>query len=447
MCIDVFAPGQCIDIDFMLEQIWFTLDGNGGVTIEEVYDLLLRNPGGSGPLENLLLLFPHDSTKAVRGDDRELDLQTLSLHPARPDSMARYEWLYKDAPSWVDGPGSEVVVRVSADPDDPHEMWRPLRGKELDLTPSFPEKMKPLHKQLLSETSKTLLQLSIQPALAADQQAWIRVIVKPKKLDVAGKRCRRLPDTSVEILNDWRLAVVCPLNVRDRLNAGLFAKARKATSPEAATAYRKLHEMIVADGFFAKGTSTRICDHRIALIACEGIDLLEGSVSHTVKSHGTIPLGDPERIGLWWGAGSKRNERDDLVHNAQAIVDRLKETNEPISRRSLQRDLAPSGKYKAFSMLVDKAIEAGLLTEGEGYISLPLPRTRERLSEGMAKLRGLYLHPARDPATGEINPLMGCFRDLHPFAINFRLSWFPPRLADRLVEFFLGRRRPKKPRR
>ena len=51
MCIDIFRFGQRLDIELLVEQIWFSVnkDSPGELDITEIYDVLIKNPErGSG---------------------------------------------------------------------------------------------------------------------------------------------------------------------------------------------------------------------------------------------------------------------------------------------------------------------------------------------------------------------------------------------------------------
>ena len=430
MCIDIYAPGLCIDVLFLLEQIWFerSKDGDEQAVITEVYDFRLSNPLGNPPLSSLLVLFPHDCTVKTRGK-RTHQAQAWSLGPDVPKQLSRYDWPYYGDAKWVDTQHTRASRSVAVDPVHPYEPVKSFDGVVLTGRIGFPESLENKHLDLLADSRKSLLALDISPALGPGEEGWLRVVVKPVRFDHADARARALPGSKLAIIYDQRLAVTCPLIVRDRLSVGLRAKHVATESSEGDGGYQELERVLFTDGFAVPGTSTRIEDHRVALITCGDIDIMEGSCTDGVVSYGVVSLSE-DLTALWWGGGSSRNRECDLVHNAERVIERLKHINRPDNRNEIARDLAPSGKYEAFATLLDNMIEASLLVETDGY-NVSLPNDWEgQLPIRLAKLRSMY--PSRAVQDGSAHSLMYDFRDLHPFMINFRLWWFASGLASRI---------------
>lgn len=424
MCVDIFAPGLCIDVEYLLEQIWFDppSDSDDKVGITEVYDCRIANPACNPPLKELLLLFPHDCTisHGIERADREIQAHVLSLGPAAPQQ--RYDWPYSGETAWVGDPRHRVFQRTYAvDPDDPRELLKPFPGKLLLGVLDFPQGLDGCHLNALAGVRKTLATVILDAPLGGGEVGWLRLEVRPQSLDHRGARRRYFPGIDEPLFYDRRLSVTCPLIVRDSLQIRLLSK-QKAAKPHKVPIYQALNDFLLLEGFGKSGTSTRIEDHRIALVACGGVDIVEGSSTSAIDFYGEIPFQEEERIGLWWGGGSSRNRQNDLVHNVNRVIHRLEYIGRPENRKEIERDLAPSGKHEAFATLLGNMIDIGLVSEGhDGRVSLP--RGFEgNLQERMVKLRSRYVRPL-DP--GEIpNTLMFEFTDLHAFMLSFRLWWF-----------------------
>ncbi len=96
MCIGLIAPGRCLNIDFLHEQLWFSInpDSPEKLEITEVYDILINNTTSHEPLEEILAMFPHDCTflQTVMLYERRIilillvngkNLITISLYPGK----------------------------------------------------------------------------------------------------------------------------------------------------------------------------------------------------------------------------------------------------------------------------------------------------------------------------------------------------------------------------
>jgi len=130
-------------------------------------------------------------------------------------------------------------------------------------------------------------------------------------------------------------------------------------------------------------------------------------------------------MGFWWGAGAIHNEDADLVHNAERVISRLSFIDRKEKRREIQRDLAPSGKHEAFALLIGKMLDAGLVscdnpTSEDPQIALA-SREKGAIATGLLRLRQLYARYSEGKP--EEQQLLAEFSDLHPFRIDYRVSW------------------------
>lgn len=438
MCIDVFAPGRCVDIGLLLEQIWIDPleDTDKRAQLTEVYDLHIRNPKGQGVLDALYMLFPHDCT-VLQGGNRRI---AITVEPMKHDEWPRrHDWIYTKEPEWVDDESGEsctIRTHYSADAVPKHGRRQDPEGKMLDGTFGFPEQLDD-HGQtdLLASMERTCVVLRFNDALKEGDSGWLRLIVRPQHIQFPDPRARIFKGAAV--LYDQRLAITCPLLVRDELEVRLLVPVRSPESAPVGTPDERaaLHESVFANGLHVKGTSTRIQDHRVAVIASGDIDLLEGNVMPHVISYGEVPLSHLQghHLGLWWAGGCNQNKDHDLVHNARRVLNRLGYVNKALMLKDIVRDLAPSGKHEAFSALVANMLQVKLLKwydSGQDNAATPdelkliclcdkplSDRTEKRLLE----LRRLYANPDGDDAH-----LMREFSDLHPFRISFR-AWWPTR--------------------
>ena len=99
MCIDVFRFGQRLDIELLVEQIWFSVnkDNPGELDITEVYDVLIKNPKGSPECKEVWALFPHSCFK-----NGSFQITALPVLPppgaAANDPYEQYNWPFGGYP-------------------------------------------------------------------------------------------------------------------------------------------------------------------------------------------------------------------------------------------------------------------------------------------------------------------------------------------------------------
>lgn len=432
MCMDVIVPGQCINVEFYSEQVWVKRreDVPDALSFDEIYDLCLCNPQGSPPVESLWLLFPHDYTRKY-STNRAYEIKTWPMNVSLWTAQAQRNWPYVCAPDHSDS-GTRATWHYFSEP--PHlrgQRHRSLEGAVLYCDKEgvgSPLRLEERHIDLLTgpEITKTLVCAKLERPLRPGDRGWIRIVANPQNLD--GLPCRAIsyPNIPHPFEYEQRSNISCPLLVRDMLFIKLEEFEKDASDPELTAACEHIRNVVCVDGIYRPGTATRIADHRLALIAEEGIEICDTACTGHIKLLGRIP--HLEKTGystILWGGGSNRNRDVDLVHNVQRIRDMIRH-NGPKSKAELAIALAPSGTHEAFCVLIDNMVKTGILTPGAlGTLELHHDLTA---SEGdlqdfalLTLLRNLY-----SPASHEHRlELLGEFADLHPWKIDFRLKWFP----------------------
>lgn len=458
MCIDIFAPGRCIDIDFLHEQIWFDIDLSAStrLIVTEVYDILIRNPKHNSSLTQVHALFPHDCTalrnvwkadpqtydevkdawKKLSASDAKsgslIKVQPITVNHDMPEVYSKYNWPFVSAP--------EPCA------DKQHILWRPLEeltfprswhdrnsqyyeGLPLRVKVDFPDELQSriAFLKLLSKekVGKTLVRIDFSPGIEPGDKGWLRLIVNPSSLPYSrlGLESKMVPCMPYPIAYGRKLEATCPLVVRAGLELFLQDFYKKDGGDLILENYQDLLKFLREEGYQKTGTSTRISDHRVALVASnKDIDIIETHATHGMDFYGVVPLEDDSpRTAFLWGGGSNRNTDDDLVHNIWAILNKLT-TSEGRSADAfdLVRDLAPSGKNLAFRFLIGQMINVGLLSEHEDLVKIVKDVFDEDMESRICQLRTLY-------STSDLNQdeqnLLNEFTDIHPFKIYFRVSW------------------------
>jgi hypothetical protein len=185
-----------------------------------------------------------------------------------------------------------------------------------------------------------------------------------------------------------------------------------------------IRSVALTNGAFHKGTSTRIVDHRLALVATEDIEVCDPACVGSMEFLDRIPpLEEEGYTAILWHGGSNCNRQSDLVYNAKRAIDMV-HYNGPKTKSELALALSPSGKHEAFCLLIDNMVKIGLFipTPQSGLLELPsdLGRNDPCSDLRMTELRRLYSAPSSEVQL----KLLEEFTDLHPFRIDFRLKWF-----------------------
>jgi len=439
MCVDVFVPGTCIDVDLLLEQVWFQESGTDGFSVEEVYDLRIINPPGNQPIDRLFMLFPHNCSSIANGK-REPSVRVVDMSPPARQAHRPYEWFYDGEADWQDPKSKQVILRSYVGTEiepwqkrGPGMPGKPLRGTCECLFQGS-------QGEVIASLKHTLVCVKFVDGLRLDEgeAGWLRLVVTPA-VD------KEWPARAAEFqLGPWvklarrRLFVTCPLIVRTTLEGRLSFFTGEAQSEEIREHCRSVEATLFGEHLNVEGTTTRIRDHRIALLACgQRLDICEASCSRNITFVGELPTSstgaehEPDKTvhGLWWAGGSDRNQDKDLVHNARRVIDRLVYKKGQDIKTEVIRDLAPSGKHEAYAFLVENMLSTKLLEPVDAKIALPkamFDQVRGHLNEQevakcMVELRKLYAS-AKAWADEKHGPLYREFRELHPFRVHFRLD-------------------------
>jgi len=433
MCIDLFRPGECITLEFLLEQVWFRQqrDAADELEIDEIYDILIYNPHGNPPLDWLWALFPHDCTRRAK-DGREPQVEVGSLQPGTDPSP--WDWAFKGPPIWKDRSQNEIERTFAVDPPLVRDAsTKSVVGVLLAPDVKMPSELDRELQDALADLKKTVVLLDLTSCpLAAGKRGWLQLRVRPASVDEPAAKSQRFPFMPEPFQFSRRLSVMCPVLLRDKIDVLLSHEIWNTKNPQAAQKYRRLSNVLFSQGIYRSGTCVRIEDHRISIITCGDIDIHEATCSKGATFYGVIPQrvmpaieADDQRstptTALHWACGAHRNREFDLVHNAQRVVDRLSYIGREDSIEEIVRDLKPSGKHEAFSGLVGRMRDTGILKPHSqpGFVVLEADqKTRE---QGFAALRKMYAgsHGTNDAQL----PFLKDFPDLHPFRIDFRLSW------------------------
>jgi len=424
--MDVLSPGCCIDIKHYLEQIWISIskDAKHGVDITEVYDLCIYNCIGSPPLKDLWLLFPHDYT-IKEGDKHTATIKVLPMTPAVCKQDPKYEWAYDTPPKRSKG---SFITRSFYDepPSLGGKKHVTHKGKILvseDKDVGFPADLGPEHLEILARTTvkKTVLCATLEEPLHEGEQGWIRVIAKPQRLDAVEPKRKLFPKTTDLFVCEYRMVIQCPIIVRQMLDLRLDSSSLKDLYNQC----EHIRNVVFSNGVYCKDTSTRITNHRLALIATEDFDICDSNCAGSMECLGRIPpLEEQGHTAILWHGGSNSNRQFDLLHNARRIIDMVHHTG-PKTKNHLALALSPSGKHEAFCVLIDKMVEVKLLkitAAQDEPLALPdnFDRDNPFSDYRMTKLRRVYSADSTEKQVG----LLQEFTDLHPFRIDFTLKWF-----------------------
>jgi hypothetical protein len=396
MCIDIFCPGSCLDIDVLLEQIWIEprKDASGELYITEVYDLLISNPQGQESVNELWALYPNDCTEKKTDGTRQINLKVWPVTPSSPPEMKRYEWAFPRT-DWADSTKTSVARMCLATPSDPLEDYtNKLTGKVLNADCTFPGFLNPQLQNILSDDKvrKTLILLKLKTPLDSNTKGWLRFIVRPSKLDQTQIKPVSLLGSFFPLFFKRRLTVACPGLIQDSLQASLSLKSQDGHQEHQQC--QEIRQQFVENGFYKRGTTTRVENQWIAVIGLDGVDVGNECCSFPGRYCGVIPrLENPTWTGLWWECGSVKDPDHDIVEIVKRIISQMEYHNGQGDKLQLAWGLAPSGTHEAFCSLIDNMAHIGLLSKVSDT-QFRLPDDHPRLMvERMVKLRQLYALP------------------------------------------------------
>lgn len=184
----------------------------------------------------------------------------------------------------------------------------------------------------------------------------------------------------------------------------------------------------------AKGTSTRVADHRIALVVPkEGMDIYDTvPTTKGVLFYSILPLRETH-LAFLWGCGSNRNVEDDLIHNAMRVIHRLA-MFPGTPKQAVTRQLSPSSKYEAFFLLVNTimADQIALVRCAPQTELLDLRNDKVYGPASLPQEDGFDCNfLGEDYVAGRLagydSKLPTQFCDLHPFRVFSPVVWMNPR--------------------
>ena len=467
MCIDLFRFGNRLDILFLLEQIWFKVNPQqpNHLFVTEVYDILLKAPKGSGEMNEVWALFPHNCFNGSIYQVRTPRVIPWEESGEESKEYEKYDWLFNGSPEWSNSENKTGIIRdvpletqdtfgKPAEPFEGKSLW--VKEGEIDFPDIFfSEKNNSLSKEekeekdkhllnckhLLAEgkVNKTLLRIPFtNTSLKEGESGWLRLVVEPVELDAMPVITVNLPGIPPEkaekhdyVLHyEQQLEVLCPVVLRDMLYDKLSSGKDEAETMR-----------FFLKGLFESGTSTRLRDHRIAIV----LPKLDVDISNAICTKGAYYYGmvnlESTNIAHIWVCGSNRNLEDDLIHNAMRIINRVALFPGPDSReRIVASQLAPSTKYEAFSLLVGLMalsnigpLKKGAVSDDEKEMGpiLELNVNNDYSEDNLPDeddfnfnaLRAKYV---KADVSKHDKKLIKEFRDLHPFRILFRIVWALP---------------------
>ncbi len=426
-CIDLFVPGgQLLSIPFMLEQIWITGYRNE-LRSTEVYDFLLVSD--EAPVDKLMLLLPHFCRSQDRSGQWHDHIRVLAPGGKRTG----WGWFYSTDES--DGGTIRLTVADPMEPRGPQTVR--LKGKRLSKPRVHwhPDLQTEDRLDLMRSTRKSFYVLSLGEQLGGGgaSSCWLRLIVQPQQLSLPGEIVRlRGPSGLFRTVRKADALVACPAVVRRWF---MEACDEYAEHHEGDVAHTAVTDLIVRDGFVNEETGLRILDHRLILVAYDGLEIEPRQVPPTIVYQGTQDVsGDwthaPTAAPLRWpqdrvsgrahffSGGSRAQANRDLLCIAQAIIDQAG-YKRPKTPEELASLVCPEHHWEAIE-LIGRMQGLGLLkATGKGGARLG-QGDNDLKHEKLCELRHMYSNAFQFRDFPEARTV---YRVLHPFRIDFSAQW------------------------
>jgi hypothetical protein len=415
MCVDLFAVGHAITIPFLHEQIWFDVDYES-IDSYLIVDAFISNDGVK-PIEQIRLQFPH----YVALDGVEI-LSTDAVFRESDDFRnSPYNWIGRFEPNHE---RRRINLTLHFDYDDPDRSARLDEVKPLfkDVPPQqlLPAATKNVENHLaaMQAFDRAALVLTLVEELPAHETGWLRLKVRaqswPRQADIVPLRSASVSSDASKFI--CRTTVLSPVHLRRDL-------LEKLDQP----ANNQWHSELVAHGWQAPNTLTRVVDHRISIVFDRSVD-----VSHVSSipegafwAAGPMPLPtDTSRCVLHFATGSTLNESRDVVAMARRICDYCRF----LMRDPPNREKAPSvdhlitrfgaTNHEATGDFINQMLKCNVLQwvdSGDRQTVMAAPENE--LASRMMVLRKRYTNPEDAREFGN------SFRELHAFRIAFTLCW------------------------
>ena len=450
MCVEIFAPGRPVTIDYLHERIYFTFD-HAVLSAYLVCEAFIHNDftpprhgggGDRGHIERLRVQLPHYIDWA-QPPGAESYIEAVEW-TAIPDELTWHGEYTRD-----DGDHRVICLDADSQPRNGGYTYPPravYRGQEVEAHFAVPREIERGRRaefgQAMRRHDATILDLNLDPPLPPGKTAYIRLNIKP--LDWPRRQVVPMPGTLAPADAQAfvaRLAIRSPGLLRDDLATDLDGW---------------LHLELVQKGWRLDNTLLRIREHRISLVFPE--DVFLGRLVTTSRSVFALepftlePEEDERSPGRRFVqpflAGSSCNADADLVSTAKRIRDYIvtlpgqsglgTPAPAPAPNARSMFDLVckfGGSKQEAVGTLLRSMVTHNLLREvtpAAVVSKLQVQRTPELEDQrvyqpteslewrhALLSLRHEYTFPDDDAPARH----MGLFSDLHPFSISFDVHW------------------------
>jgi hypothetical protein len=410
------------------EQIWISLrPDKKGIQVSEVYDIRVKNCFEE-EIGEIWALSPHNCyTRNGTTYPPNVRVASIDRPTIDAEDMQRFNWPFKE--TWPDTDTDEVVRSFELDLGyrDVDIRSEYFSGKILKAKLSIPEGFTDEHITFLADPRimATIFRLDLgETKLKKGEAGWIRILVQPYKLSALEVRERQVE--GIPIGFEQKLSITCPFLVRFQVHERLGEfKTAEGDKSDITDILGDVRRRVFHEGLYKEGTTSRIREHRIALISEDAIEITDTHAPAQMSSIGVIP--QLERIGYntyHWGWGSDRNIERDIMHNARRVIDMLR-YNQPRSVVELANNLAPACKHEMFCVFVENMKKHSLVEPIVGKPGiLGTKVTREATDPwndlDPRRLRAEYIGKTISEHEEHI---INHYSDLHPFRIDYRLKW------------------------
>ncbi|HEY1189922.1 MAG TPA: hypothetical protein VGE74_19890 [Gemmata sp.] len=455
MCVDIFAPGHPITIEFLHERLYFVSD-HGTLQAFECCDAYIHNdePNGNKAIEVLRIQIPHDIGLKPDGSSK------ISVNVVSPFATET-RWYGTFSP---DPDGSDDVIH---DPDM-DDTTQKFQARQLDGTFEQPPGTgsRSDYAHCMEQLGYLVLDFRLAVPIPPGQCGLLRLEVRPTKWPVVTPVPEAaLFGTASAFMS--RVTINSPKLLRDDLRARLVEFK-----------YDHLKARLVGDGWRKPGTLLRIIDHRVSLVFPSSVRLSHLVTSmvpkplFTVEPHYIRPDNDPHpraqpappaplqrkpgsRFVQGFRAGSDWNEDIDLVRTIERIAEYIAtlpdqpqqigsltapDSHHPRPMIDLVSKFSGGPKQEHLGTLLRLMVTHGFLKEvtsppagttafglkpDDMRLYLPAESPADR-NAAVIKLRTAYTFPEATDLTKDEQKYLKTFWDLHPFQISFTANWDAP---------------------
>ncbi len=420
MCIDIFAPGSAVTLEFLHEQVWLSIGENQRLHAQLVCDAFLCNES-EARVDSIRIQFP-----------QYIDIPSIEVL-SQPTLLAKHGKLTDDPLNQIAKSVTydEVAKRIEFDLevyDTTLQGQSMKKGSLLHGVPPgnglLPVRADKEYLQLMkSRLNRLIVDLPLTTPLISGETGWLRLRTPNEEWPKDGLQIKLPGSSHLLEATDFlaRAKILGARNLRDDLAIQL----RDIDGG--------IGDLVIDRGWRKQGTRTRVEDHRISIYYPPDIELAhQTSIPssavlslHPAKTQFTtkgekVPAegaaAEDVMLVSHFATGSNINRNRDLVTQAQRIRKHIERQGDKHPELADLVDHFAGDSYEAVDILIEEMCKAEMLLRKGKHVHV----NELEQKSGLLTLRRRYTFPQ---VSAGRQSLMRAHSDMHAFVLPVILRW------------------------